>query len=198
MINPLRLIRKRRRKYPIQYDDEGRSIRSRCREAFDQGQRPAQVIKGYGFKPNTVNDYWKQWKKLKPGFHQRYEEAKEMRKNAPGFIAAAIPAVAKTFDLSEFEVTCRLEQPWGLKRLLDGSWANDRRDPVRAEATAKLSKLTAHLIIYDMKNHPPEKIVEVLKGIGVEFRDAPPPEDAVSQDILDQLDKVIDEEAQTD
>ncbi len=81
---------------------------------------------------------------------------------------------------------------------MDGSWENSRRDQARAEASTKLAKLMAHLIIFNGLDYPPENIIEKLEGVGVVFLDAPPPEDPVSQDILDQLDNIIDEEEQAD
>ena len=116
------------------------------------------------------------------------------KKKAPDFHTIAIKVAASNFDLSEMEILHRLQQPWGLKRLMDGSWENSRWDQARAAASTKLAKLMGHLLIFNGLDYPPEKIIMKLKDVGIVFLDAPPPEDTVSQDILDQLDSVYDQE----
>ena len=59
---------KRTRKYPIQRDWFGKSLRQRCFEAFDEGERPAEVIKELKAKESTVFRYFQQWKKVGPTF----------------------------------------------------------------------------------------------------------------------------------
>ncbi len=46
----------------LNHPPNGRSIRARCFEAFDQGDRPVEITRETGFKHNTVYTYWHQWK----------------------------------------------------------------------------------------------------------------------------------------
>ena len=73
MKNPFRKLRRQRRRYPIQYDEDGRSKRQVCFEEFDRGKRPAQISREYEFNLNSVYTYHRDWKKLRPGFRKDYE-----------------------------------------------------------------------------------------------------------------------------
>jgi hypothetical protein len=42
------------RKYPIKRDGEGRSLRVRCFERFEQGQRPVEVARKLNIKEATA------------------------------------------------------------------------------------------------------------------------------------------------
>ena len=75
---------KKFRKYPIHYDDKGLSLRSRCFALFEEGMRPAEVVRELGMKSSTAATYFKQWKRLGPNFEARYAYIRELlKKSAP-------------------------------------------------------------------------------------------------------------------
>lgn len=61
---------KKSRKYPLQFDSRGQSLRARCSALFDEGMRPTEVVKELGMKRSTADTYFKQWKWLGPDFEQ--------------------------------------------------------------------------------------------------------------------------------
>ena len=71
-MKPWRLFRKRKsRKYPIKWDERGRSARSRCFEMFAEKIPLEEIAQTVGGKIKTVQRYHRQWKK-DPGFEGKY------------------------------------------------------------------------------------------------------------------------------
>ncbi|MFC2028204.1 hypothetical protein ACFLU3_05905, partial [Chloroflexota bacterium] len=80
MKNPFRKFWPKRRKYPIVYDETGRSNRQVCFEEFDRGKRPVQISREYGFNLNSVYTYHRDWKKLPRNWHLNLRLIQRARK----------------------------------------------------------------------------------------------------------------------
>ena len=131
----MRLFRtKKSRRYPIQRDGRGRTLRQRCFELFDEGMRPVEVAKELRMKISTVNKYFQQWKQLGPNFEKQYAYVKGLfTKTAPdrdyniGLFAGAC-------GISKEEFETILAKPHGLRRFMTGKFYF----PVSADADHKL------------------------------------------------------------
>jgi hypothetical protein len=131
-------LRKKPRKYPIQRDITGRSARRRAFDAFDKGQRPAQVAREEHIKSRTCSRYYQDWKKLPQNLEMDYKAFKTLKKRGIGFSEGTIELLTVGLGMSEEEVTERLQKPWGLKQLLRGEWPNYARTRCESEAESRL------------------------------------------------------------
>jgi hypothetical protein len=109
---------KKSRKYPIQRDWYGKSLRKRCFEAFDEGERPVQVARELKAKETTVFRYFQQWNKVGPTFEKQLTYIK-------GLLAKDSPSQGRMLEffsdicgvtVEEFQAI--LSTPHGLRRLL--------------------------------------------------------------------------------
>jgi len=110
-------VRKHKR-HPIKLDRQGKSLRKRCFEAFDEGRRPAAVATALKMKRSTAFRYYTSWKRIGPRFDKRYLFARNALKNDSGLREDILKQIAKNLEISRDEVLRRLQQPWGLRQLL--------------------------------------------------------------------------------
>ncbi len=112
-----RFGRKKKRKYPVKRDEEGRSARQRCFEMFDGNIPQADISKAVGVKIETVYRYHQQWAKER-GLEQRILYLKAvLKKDAPDR-ERTVELLAKTLGISREDVESILLKPHGLRRLL--------------------------------------------------------------------------------
>jgi hypothetical protein len=110
------------RKYPIKRDSEGRSLRARCFELFEEGKRPVAVAEELGIKKTTVFRYFHDWQRLGPDFDKQY-----------AFVKALFKKDTPDRD-NNIEIFSRiLSKPHGLRRFLTGKL----NFPVNADADHK-------------------------------------------------------------
>ena len=152
--------RKRRRKYPIQRDERGRSLRKRCFEYFDDGMRPAEVIEEMKMKKSTVDTYFRDWKRLGPNFKRQYDFIKNtLLKKDSEDREYNLDLFSRVFGITQEELENILLKPSGLKRLLTGKF----RFPAHADADRKRQvALEAGLAISDYLLHYGGKIEDLL------------------------------------
>jgi hypothetical protein len=111
---------KKRRKYPILRDPEGRSLRTRCFERFAQGRRPVEVAEELHMKVPTAYSYFRDWQRLDPNFDKWYAYAKDLFKKTVANRDQNIELFAQIYGISKDHLESVLSQPHGLLRLLTG------------------------------------------------------------------------------
>lgn len=130
MVNFFRKPARKRRKYPIKYDERGQTARSRAFAAFDQGLRPAQAIQEVNISLRTARRYFADWKKRPPKLEERYQLLQYMIRRDPGLRERISQVAAELLGVPQSEILARLQTPWGRKQLLAGRWpAGDRTRP---------------------------------------------------------------------
>ena len=108
------------RKYPIKRDQEGLSLRARCFERFQEGQRPAAVAQELNMKETTACRYFRDWQRQGPDFERQYAYLKELFKQTSPDRAKNIQLLARTFGITEEEFESLLSRPHGLRQLMTG------------------------------------------------------------------------------
>jgi hypothetical protein len=108
----------RTRRYPINRDERGLSMRARCFERFNQGQQPIDVAASFGFKVETVRRYYADWKSRGANFDKQFAYAQELFKKTSHERKNNIQSFAKMLEVKEEEFESLLEKPHGLKRFM--------------------------------------------------------------------------------
>ena len=92
------IFRKRKsRKYPIQYDDRGQSLRTRCFQLFDELMRPVEVTRELGMKESTAERYFYDWKGIGPNFERKYSYVQGLLKKTNPNRGETIRLFAKAY-----------------------------------------------------------------------------------------------------
>jgi hypothetical protein len=141
------LFRSRKsRKYPIQRDQLGKTLRTRCFELFDKGERPLEIARILNIKKPTVQRYFRQWKKIDPNFDKQYAYIKEIFKKTAPDREKNVELFAQTLGIEKEQFEAILSQSHGLRRFLMGKLYF----PVQGEADHKLHiALVLALLIAD-------------------------------------------------
>ncbi len=113
---------KKSRKFPVQYDDRGQSLRTRCFQLFSEGERPVEVAKELEMKEATAKRYFQQWKKLGPDFERMYIFTKGLFKRTAPDRDSNLSLFAKAYGIPKEELETLLSRPHGLRRLLTGKF----------------------------------------------------------------------------
>jgi hypothetical protein len=130
---PRFLLRKKHRKYPIQRDESGKSLRARCFELFEEGKRPVEVAEELKVKVPTVCRYFRDWQRLGPDFKKQYAFLKEMFKKTAPDRSHDVQLFSQMLRIDEEQFEAILSRPHGLKQLLTGKLYF----PVQADADHK-------------------------------------------------------------
>ena len=172
-----RFLRKKR-KYPIKKNKYGWSNRYRSMLCFDNGMTPAQVAAASDgeISLRTACRYYAQWKKRPRDLEHMYRVIKEVLKRHPAFSETLLKNTADRLGLPLDELKERLEEPWGLKRLLLGRWpeqVDESKDrPTSKDKYKQLVRFKAAftlLYLYEVRNVPIEKIMEVLEKLDEQY-----------------------------
>ena len=166
MFNILAIKLKRKsRKYPIKKDEYGTSARHRAFDAFDSGQRPAEVSRQVGISVRTACRYYADWKKLPKNLEFRFNVVKKIIKDDPEFSRKTISMLSDCLGMSEEEVILRLQKPWGLKQLMKGDWPNYRRQKAQSQQEARLMAALDLVRFAEFCGMPPGDIRDVVKKL---------------------------------
>jgi len=118
-----RLFRvKKSRKYPIKRDKESLSLRARCFELFEQGNRPVAVAEEVKMEETTVYRYFRDWKRLGPNFERKYAYVQSLFKKTAPDRDENIELFAKAWGIPKEQIETILAQPHGLRRLMTGKF----------------------------------------------------------------------------
>ena len=118
---PKAFRRKKRRKYPVKFDERGKSARSRCFEMFADETPLSEIVKEVGVKIETVRRYHLQWKE-NPNFEQQHAYFKELLKKTAPDRERTIELCARACGITKEQFETILSQPHGLRRLMMGKF----------------------------------------------------------------------------
>ena len=154
--------KKDKRKYPIRRDEYGRTVRRRCFDAFDKGNRPAEVARSVGISLKTACTYLYQWNKLPKHSEEKYQQMKDTLKAAPYLRERIIRILSEELDMPPSKVRAQIESPWGIKQLVNGKWRALIDDKYEKERQHR--RKAADLII---KLHEDQGIplADIIKGL---------------------------------
>jgi hypothetical protein len=113
---------KKSRKYPIKRDNEGRSLRARCFELFEQGKRPAEVAEELKMNEATAFRYFRDWRRIGPNFDKYYDYIKNLFMKTVPDRDRNIELFAIFCGISKEEFEAILPRPHGLTRFLTGKF----------------------------------------------------------------------------
>jgi hypothetical protein len=153
-----RLFKHSQRKYPIEKDEYGWSLRKRCFALFDKGERPAQVTKELNVNFKTVCRYFQDWKKIPKNYNPEYKAWHRKMKNDSEFSEKVIKQLAEFLEATEGEIAARLQKPWALAQLLKGEWELQGEKEVQSGAENRLKAALAFLQIFELCGQSPEWI----------------------------------------
>ena len=137
---------KKGRRYPIQRDWSGKSLRQRCFEAFDEGKRPIQVVRELRVKESTIFTYFKQWKRFGPHIRKQIVFIKGLLAEGSPDRDRMMAFFAGTCGITIEEFQAILSLPHGLRRLLTRTLSL----PVHKDiANKRVVALDAAMAIFD-------------------------------------------------
>jgi hypothetical protein len=113
---------KKSRKYPIKRDNEGRSLRARCFELFEQGKRPAEVAEELKMNEATAFRYFRDWRRIGPNFDKYYDYIKNLFMKTVPDRDRNIELFTIFCGISKEEFEAILTRPHGLRRFLAGKF----------------------------------------------------------------------------
>lgn len=169
MKKPFRRFWPKQRQYPVQYDEEGKSIRQICFEEFDRGKRPVQVSREHGFNLNSVYTYHRDWKRLPRGWHQQRERVQLIRKVAPDFLIKAATIIGRKLGMPPDEVINEIYRPYGFLSMISGKWPRHNIDPATQEAVTILADLLSTVFVGRILCNHPRAILHDLEMDGIDF-----------------------------
>ncbi len=139
------LLGKKERKYPIQRDEFGQSLRQRAFSLFREGHRPAKVIKVLPVSMKTACRYFEDWKKQKHKISLSH--LKKLMKKNPEFSDEVVGSLAEYFSVPTEQVILRMQKPWGLMQLMKGELRHAKIGRARIQIERRL-EAALRLIMY--------------------------------------------------
>jgi hypothetical protein len=140
--------RKKKRKYPIKRDENGKSARNRCFEMFADNTPIDEIAEIVGVKIDTVRRYHLQWKK-NPNFERQYVYIKGLFKRTSPDRDKNIELFSRACGITNEQLETILSRSHGLRRLMTGKFylpAYADADHKRSIAFEVALLITDHLI----------------------------------------------------
>ncbi len=158
------ISRKKERKYPIERDEYGQSLRQRAFNLFWNRYRPAQVSKMLPISMRTACRYFEDWKKLNN--RASYSGIKKMMKKNPELSEKVISMLADYLGVPAKQVILRMQKPWGLRRLIRGEFPNSPTSRAKAANERRLEAALRLISFVDLyRGKRPEVVKEEINRL---------------------------------
>lgn len=122
-------LKKKSRKYPLKYDEYGKSARQRCFEMFPQIIPLKEIAKETGVSVETVQRYHRQWKQNQK-FEGQLHFVKSLFDKKSPFRDENINIYSTAIGVTPEKFKEILSQPHGLKRLMQGKFFTPAKESV--------------------------------------------------------------------
>ena len=152
----------KKREYPINRDESGRSLRSQAFDLFDREYRPSQIYKQQlvAASQKTLFRYYEDWKKKKGKI--RYRVLREIMKRNPDIKQQIVTALSEQLELPVEEVAWRMGRPWGLLQYLRGKWPNPGLEKAQSSMETRLETALWFVNFTAQFGNDPEQISQLL------------------------------------
>ncbi|MFC1871049.1 hypothetical protein ACFLYF_01410 [Chloroflexota bacterium] len=168
------LSQQKERKYPIERDEYGQSLRQRAFNLFRIRYRPAQVSKMLPISARTACRYFEDWKKLTHKIP--FSNIKQLIKKNPEFSEYVIEMLAEHYGVSRETIVLRMQKSWGIMQLLKGEFPNARMERARGEIERRLEAALRLIVFVDLYGGKKPEVVKeeinrIILSIGTEDSD---------------------------
>jgi len=155
----------KKREYPINRDESGRSLRRQAFDLFNQKYRPSQIYKQQlvAASKTTLFRYYEDWKKKKGSIH--YRLLREINKRNPDIKQEIVTALSEKLEMPVEEVIMRMGRPWGLVQYLRGQWPNPRLAREQSDIEGRLETALLFIDLATKLRNTPEQTAELLLEI---------------------------------
>jgi hypothetical protein len=145
---------KKRKKYPVNRDEYGRSARDRCFELFKTKTPINEIVKEVGVGRDTVYRYLRQYKQ-DPFLKARYKYAKSLFEKSAPDREKNVEMFADLYGFPKEQFEAILSQPHGLKRLLTRKLKTPREkaDDHKRYKALDLALTISNFLIEDRGNY---------------------------------------------
>jgi hypothetical protein len=137
------------RKYPIQKDEQGRSLRKRCFTLFQEGKKPREVAILLDMKLDTVNRYYSEWNQCPPGLEVTYRLLEKELKTKKELSPEIISMISTNRGIPKWEVVQMLSRPNGLKRLIKGDLFNQYKERIFNAQEQRLEAALGLVVLHE-------------------------------------------------
>ena len=157
---------KKKRKYPIKRDEQGKSARKRAFESFDKGLKPKEIGELCDISIATTRKYYADWKKLPERFGLIYQIGRISIKAGTKEINKQLLAdFAGYLDISTEQLMQYLESPWGLHQLISGKLRKKLKAGERDKGLQRLLAVCKIVYLQETREISPKQIVEALEKL---------------------------------
>ena len=160
---------RKRRKYPIKYDEYGRSARERAFNLLDLGKTYEDVSVEVDINLETARRYYYQWKKLPRNLKNSVRLLKQILKSDPEAMKEMLNDLAQATGTTVDEVLSEIQQPHAFKRLVLGYWVKKIRISQCLNTLYRLKAAANIVFLYGYLGIPPKKILEALDKLREEY-----------------------------
>ena len=146
------------RKYPIQRDEEGQSLRQRCFRLFKQGKNAREAAEFLDMKLATAHRYYSEWNQCPPALEATYKYLKKELKKKGGLSPRIIGILHDAMGMPEWEIVDILSRPNGLKSLLMGKFMEMRKQQLYSKQEQRLEAALRLVVFLEQTGVPLEWI----------------------------------------
>ena len=156
---------KDRRRYPIQRDENGQSLRQRCFRLFKQGKNSREVAIILQMKLSTARRYYSEWNRCPPHLEAIYKGLKKELKTKGELSPKIIGMLQDALGMPEWEIVNILSRPNGLKSLLMGKFVRTRKRQIYNTQEQRLEAAISLVVMYEQYGIPIEWITREVKKL---------------------------------
>jgi hypothetical protein len=131
------LVQKGRR-YPIQKDEEGQSLRQRCFKLFSRRRNAREAAEILGMKLATARRYYSEWNRCPPIYEETYKSLRNELKRKGEISPEIIRTLKEALNMPECQIVDILSQPYGLQSLLKGKYVRIRKQELYGKQEMRL------------------------------------------------------------
>jgi hypothetical protein len=153
------------RKYPIQKDEAGHSLRKRAFILFKEGKRAVEVAKMLGMKPATASRYFSEWNQCPPNCEGTYSILKKALKTKGELSPRIVGMISTARGMPEWEVVEMLSQPHGLKQLIKGDLPLQRKKLAYNSQEQRLEAALSLVVLYEQSGIPVDLINREIRKL---------------------------------
>ena len=179
---------KDQRRYPIQRDEDGQSLRQRCFTLFKRGKKADEVAVILRMKLSTARRYYSEWNRCPPSREGTYKSIKQGLKKSGDLSPNIVGMIGKSLGIPEWEVLSMISRPYGLKQLIMGDLVQQKKKKSYNSQEERLEAALSLVVLHEKLGIPMDWIVKEVKKLTQRAR-------KYKEKMTNDTDKSMDEDS---